>query len=172
VTAVLTGRLVAAPETEDPRGLRRTPLAIAAVALQAAPALGGPAHGARAVLVVASAVLLAAWFWTNLRVATGALRGALAVALLGAGLNLLVMVPNGGMPVSRAAIAAIDGGAVDVADGHLYKHRFADGATFLAPLGDVIPIRPLRMAASVGDLFLFAGIVACSAVVVRRCTAR
>jgi hypothetical protein len=169
MTAVLTGRDLASPETEDPRGLRRAPLAIAAVALQVAPALGGPAHDLRAVLVLASAVLLAAWFLTNLRVATGALRAALALALFGAGLNLVVMLPNGGMPVSRAAIAAIEGGTADVADGHLYKHRFADRDTFLAPLGDVIPVRPLRMAASVGDLFLLAGILACGAVVVRRC---
>jgi hypothetical protein len=129
--------------------------------------LGGPFGALRPWLVAASGVLMAGWFLVNLRGTTGLLRWGLLVALLGAGLNLVVMVPNGGMPVSKAALEAIDGGHVDVTDGHLYKHRLADGDTVLAPLGDVIPVRPLRMAASVGDVVLLAGLLVVGATFIR-----
>jgi hypothetical protein len=129
--------------------------------------LGGPFGALRPGLVVASGVLMAVWFVVNLRGATGLLRWGLAVALLGAGLNLLVMVPNGGMPVSKAALEAIDGAHVDVSDGHLYKHRLADSSTVLTPLGDVVPIRPLRMAVSVGDFVLFGGLLVVGATFLR-----
>jgi len=140
--------------------------------LQAAPGLpGGHLVALRPWLVGASGVLLAVWFVVNLRGARGVLRWGLGIALLGASMNLVVMVPNGGMPVSKAALEAIDGGHVDVSDGHLYKHRLADDDTVLAPLGDVIPVRPLRMAASVGDVVLLlglAGVVASLVAVPRR----
>jgi hypothetical protein len=111
-------------------------------------------------------VLLAAWFVVNLRGARGVLRWCLGIALFGSAMNLVVMVPNGGMPVSKAALEAIDGGHVDVADGHLYKHRLADDQTVLAPLGDVIPVRPLHMAASVGDVVLLVGVLGVAATLV------
>jgi hypothetical protein len=149
-----------APSPEaGPRGLRRPALAFVAVALQVAPAHGGQLAALRPWLVGASEVLLAVWFVLNLRGAVGALRWCLAIALVGSAMNLVVMVPNGGMPVSPAALAAIDGRGVDVADGHLYKHRLAGAGTVLAPLGDVIPVRPLRMAASAGDVVLLLGIL-------------
>ncbi|MCU1487688.1 MAG: hypothetical protein JWN67_4434 [Actinomycetia bacterium] len=150
-----------------PRGLRRPALAFAAVVLQAAPGFpGGHLLALRPWLVGASGVLMAIWFVVNLRVATGALRWALGVALLGASLNLVVMVPNGGMPVSKAALEAIDGGHVDVTDGYLYKHRLADDQTVFALLGDVIPVRPLRLAASIGDVVLLVGVLGIAATLV------
>jgi hypothetical protein len=148
-----------------PRGLRRPALAFLAVALQAAPGFpGGHLLALRPWLVAASGVLMAVWFALNLRWARGALRVALGVALLGAAMNLVVMVPNRGMPVSKAALEAIDGGHVDVTDGYLYKHRLADDDTILAPLGDVIPVRSLRMAVSAGDVVLLFGILGVAAV--------
>lgn len=147
-----------------PRGLRRPALAFGAVALQAAPGLpGGHLLALRPWLVGTSGVLMAAWFVANLRSARGLLRWGLGIALVGAAMNLVVMAPNGGMPVSKAALEAIDGGHVDVADGHLYKHRLAGEGTILAPLGDVIPVRPLRMAASVGDVVLLVGLLGVAA---------
>jgi hypothetical protein len=110
-------------------------------------------------LVAASGLLMGAWFLVNLRAATGLLRWGLGIALVGSAMNLVVMVPNGGMPVSKAALEALDSGHVDVADGHLYKHRLAGEGTVLAPLGDVIPVRPLHMAASAGDAVLVLGIL-------------
>ena len=148
------------PSEADPRGLRRPTFAFLAVALQAAPGLpGGHLVALRHWLVVASGLLLVAWFLVNVRAAVGALRVALGVALVGAAMNLAVMVPNGGMPVSPAALDAIGAGSVDVADGNLYKHRLLDDGTVLAALGDVIPVRPLGMAASAGDVVLLVGIL-------------
>lgn len=110
-------------------------------------------------LLIASGALLAAWFAVNVRAACGSCRVALAVALGGAALNLIVMVPNGGMPVSAAALADIERGDVDVTDGQLHKHRAADDNTDLAILGDVMPVRPLGMVVSAGDIALFVGLV-------------
>lgn len=138
--------------------LRRPGLAVGAVLLQAAPGLAGlDAH--RHQLVLASGVLLAAWFVVNVRSNRGATRLAIAVALAGAALNLAVMLPNGGMPVSRAALAEIGGAHVDVAEGHLYKHVVVDDDTTFAVLGDVIPVPPLGLVASVGDIVLALGLI-------------
>jgi hypothetical protein len=157
-----------APEAA-PLGLRRPTLAVLAVALQAAPGLpGGHLVDLRDGLLVASAIAITAWFALNLRAARGALRVALGVALAGGLLNLAVMLPNGGMPVAPEALAEIGGAGVDVTDGHLYKHLLIDDGTVLAFLGDVIPVRPLGMAASVGDGVLLAGLLATAAVLVRR----
>ncbi|MCU1379118.1 MAG: hypothetical protein JWN29_2101 [Acidimicrobiales bacterium] len=147
-----------------PRGLRRPVLAFVAVGFQAAPGLpGGHLLALRPWFVAASGVLMVAWFLVNLRASTGVLRWGLGIALVGSAMNLVVMVPNGGMPVSKAALEALGGGHVDVADGHLYKHRLAGEGTILAPLGDVIPVRPLNMAASAGDAVLLVGILAVAA---------
>lgn len=160
---MLARDLVPAPGSPEvgPNRLRRPLLAVLAVALQAAPGLpGGHLLALRHWLVAASAVVMLAWFVVNLRAATGLVRTALAVAFVGAAMNLAVMVPNGGMPVSAAALEAIGAGDVDVADGHLYKHRLASEDTVLGFLGDVIPVAPLGMAASAGDAVLLVGILA------------
>lgn len=159
---------VALPEAV-PRGLRRPTLAFLAVALQAAPGLpGGHLLAYRHRLVVASGVVLAGWFVANLRTAQGALRAVVGVALVGAAMNLVVMVPNGGMPVSPAALRAAGAEGIDVTDGQFYKHRLLDDDTVLGFLGDVIPVRPLGMAASAGDVVLFAGIAGIALALVGR----
>ena len=43
--------------------------------------------------------------------------------------------------------------------GQLYKHIYATSATWLRPLGDVIPVRPLHAVVSPGDLALWFGVV-------------
>ena len=147
------------PLEADPRGLRRPTLAFLAVALQAAPGLpGGHLLAYRHWFIVASGMVLAGWFGVNLRTTRGALQAGVAIAFAGAAMNLAVMVPNGGMPVSRDALRAVDAEGIDVTDGQFYKHRFLDDGTVLGFLGDVIPVRPLGMAASAGDVVLFAGI--------------
>lgn len=151
---------VESPET-DPHGLRRPMLAFLAVALQAAPGFpGGRLLDHRHWLVLASGVVLASWFVVNLRSTRGALRVGVGIALAGAAMNLVVMVPNGGMPVSPQALrdAGVEG--IDVTDGQFFKHQLLDDDTDFAFLGDVIPVRPLGMAASAGDVVLFAGIAA------------
>jgi uncharacterized protein DUF5317 len=147
------------PEPVVPRGLRWPGLAVAAVLLQALPGLRvGPFRSLRGALLVASGVLVAAWFAVNAHTTRGARRVGVAVGLFGALLNLAVMVPNGGMPVSASALAAIGHGSSDVTSGHLYKHRLADRSTVLRGLGDVIPVAPLHLVASVGDAILVAGL--------------
>lgn len=140
-------------------GLRRAELAVVAVVLQAAPGLHAGLEARRGTLLIASGVLLTGWFVINIRATRGACRIALAVALGGAALNLTVMVPNGGMPVSTTALAEIGRGDADVTDGQLYKHRVADETTHLIFLGDVLPLRPLGMVISIGDIALFVGLV-------------
>lgn len=85
-----------------------------------------------------------------------ALPGALLIAA-GLSLNLLVIVLNGGMPVSlRAARAA----GFD-ASGYLasaVKHRVQGPGTLLPFLGDVIPLPLIQKVVSVGDIVLGAGI--------------
>ena len=45
-----------------------------------------------------------------------------------------------------------------VSSGHLYKHVAATASSDLRPLGDVIPLRPLKTVVSVGDIVMLAGI--------------
>jgi len=76
-------------------------------------------------------------------------------------LNLLVIVLNQGMPVSRSAVVA--SGQADtltrlVDDGGA-KHHLADEDDHLRFLGDVIAIRPLEQAISVGDVFTYGGVM-------------
>lgn len=81
-----------------------------------------------------------------------------AAFLMGAGLalNLAVTLPNGGMPVSQAAIRIAGGHDVTVAD---RRHQIARPGDVLAPLGDTIPLpKPIGVVVSPGDLLLYAGI--------------
>jgi hypothetical protein len=75
-------------------------------------------------------------------------------------LNIAVILPNGGMPVRTAAV--VDAGIVEseeVAriDVGSRRHLERDDDV-LVPLGDVIPLAPLREVVSVGDLVLAAGL--------------
>jgi len=71
-------------------------------------------------------------------------------------LNAVVILANGGMPVSPAALARLgaDPGTVPLVG----KHQLLTDATHLPALADVIPVPPLPMILSIGDLVLVAGI--------------
>lgn len=72
-------------------------------------------------------------------------------------LNAVVMAANGAMPVSPAAVEALQlGRDVEVPLG---KHTMLDEDTLLPWLADVIPVRPLRSVLSLGDVVLAVGIV-------------
>lgn len=76
---------------------------------------------------------------------------------LGFTLNVLVILANGGMPVSPDAIRAMGGdptGAVLAG-----KHHMMTAATALPWLADVIPVPPIDLIVSVGDLVLIAGMI-------------
>ena len=84
-------------------------------------------------------------------------RAGMALIALGFTLNVLVILANGGMPVSQEAIAALGG---DPATATLVgKHVLMTDATILAFLGDVIPVGAVDMIVSWGDLVLLVGMV-------------
>lgn len=109
-------------------------------------------------VVVATVALLSWWFAANVGAQRGVLRAAVVLAGLGWCANAVVMVANGGMPVSRWAVAKAHGHVDRIGHGHLDKHIAAASHTSLRFLGDVIGIRPLRGVFSVGDFALAAGI--------------
>ena len=103
-------------------------------------------------VLVVSQVLILAWILRNAEISPPGL------ALVGAGLvlNAIVMTANGAMPVDPQAMAALGLGDLQVPPG---KHTLLTEATRFAPLGDVIPLPPLRSIISVGDVVLAVGLV-------------
>ena len=141
-------------------GIRLPALPFAALALQYAAGLE-PLDGGRfehpAVLV--SHAVIAVWLTVNVVGLTGWRRVGAGLALAGWLLNLAVMLPNGGMPVSTAAMADAGRVVTDVTDGHLSKHVPLDDATVLPQLADIHPLPALRLVYSAGDVLLLAGLL-------------
>src|SRR5690606_29400366 len=100
----------------------------AQLALTALTAAGVRTGVVGSALLVASQVALVAFVWAN-----RALPGMVLVAL-GFGLNALVIIANGAMPVSATAIAAITSEPVAIAAG---KHRILSADDRLPWLADV-----------------------------------
>jgi hypothetical protein len=125
-------------------------------------------HDVRADLGVSPAVpsygLLGLWLIINTARFTGLLRISMAIVVLGWAMNVAVMAANGGMPVAPAAQQRANDTA-PVEEGQLFKHVVATSETDLAWLGDSIPVRPLRMVISAGDIALWLGVIATVAVV-------
>lgn len=137
-------------------GLRAPLVIFAAVGLQLG--LGLAPAGWRPAGLAASSALVGAWLVLNLRQRPPVLRIAVGLLAVGWLLNLAVMVPNRGMPVSDAALARIGAPPeLDVADGNLYKHVPADSGTAVPWLADVVPLAPLGAVVSVGDLVMAVG---------------
>lgn len=134
--------------------LRSTWLVFAAVGLQLL--LGGlatfatPGEILGPGLLAASQVALLAFITRN-RYLPG-----LLLVLLGFGLNALVIIPNGGMPVDSDALAAVSGPDATIEEPG--KHRLLEDGDALPWLADVIAIPLLRTVVSVGDLVLAAGV--------------
>jgi hypothetical protein len=85
-------------------------------------------------------------------------RRGMALIAIGFTLNVLVILANGGMPVSPDAIAFLGGDpSTAVIAG---KHHLMTADTILPWLGDVIPVpRPASIIISVGDIVLVAGMI-------------
>lgn len=83
-------------------------------------------------------------------------RSGMVLVGLGFLLNATVILANRGMPVSPDALRRL--GADPATLPVVGKHRLMTDATHLPALADVIPIPPLPMILSVGDLVLVAGI--------------
>lgn len=73
---------------------------------------------------------------------------------LGAGLNVVVIAANGGMPVDSGALARVGRENVDVTQGFLYKHVRMTTDTRLSWLADRIPVPIQRNVISVGDVVM------------------
>lgn len=116
--------------------------------------------GAHVVLLGASYVAAGTWLALNiprrpLAVATG-----LAVVAVGWVLNMCVVLANGDMPVSSAALARIGAGAALVHGGGPFaKHMQLGAGAPLSFLGDTIPVVPLNSVVSIGDLVIIFGLV-------------
>ena len=89
-------------------------------------------------------------------------RPGLLLFAVGVLLNALVVIANGGMPITRQAVIRSDQGstlpALDAGEGGA-KHHLANDDSVLLILGDVTGVpAPIGAAVSVGDLVLYAGI--------------
>ena len=89
-------------------------------------------------------------------------RPGLLLFAVGVLLNALVVIANGGMPITRQAVIRSDQAstlpALDAGEGGA-KHHLANDDSVLVILGDVTGVpAPIGAAVSVGDLVLYAGI--------------
>jgi hypothetical protein len=129
-------------------------VALAGLALQVVPLPHGASRAAVTSVMVMSYVLLIAFLWVNRQLP------AVPLVLVGLSLNLVVIAPNGGMPVSASAVRAAGGTVAEVpVAGTTGKHHLMSDKDVLRPLGDVIPgPPPLGVVLSIGDVLLYAGV--------------
>jgi len=107
-------------------------------------------------LLIGSYVLLLAFAVRNLRTM------GFPLILAGLALNLAVIAPNGGMPVTREAVIGSGQANLmrDLREGHLAKHHLESSQDVLRPLDDRFVLGPpIRQVASVGDALIYAGLV-------------
>jgi hypothetical protein len=124
-------------------------MAILGLALQGVPLRD--AHAAFLALL-GSYVVLIAFCLVNRRLVAAPL------LLLGLALNLAVVAPNRGMPVNEAAVRSIT--SVPETRSVTGKHHMQTTSDVVPALGDVIPVpEPFGVILSVGDVFLYAGVV-------------
>ena len=112
-------------------------------------------------LVLVSHAVVAAWLVVNAISQVGWRRAGVVLALVGWLMNMAVMLPNGGMPVSPDAVTALAGRgrSVDVSEGHRSKHVLLDDDTVLAPLADVHVLPAIDVVYSAGDVVLALGLL-------------
>lgn len=130
------------------------PLVFAALALQVG-AEAVPGDAVALGMVIASYVALLAFAALNVR------HAGMPLVAIGAALNFVVIVANGGMPISAEA-AARAGYAGPAAEQLLLRGKHvldAGGDVVLRPLSDVIPLWRAPAVASVGDLVIWAGLI-------------
>jgi hypothetical protein len=123
---------------------------LAGVALQLIPASG----------TLGVALLLSSFALLALAVAANLRLPGFPLILTGLALNFLVIVVNGGMPVTAHALAASGQQATlkDLVQNGGTKHHLATSADDLVVLADDIPLgAPVRQAVSIGDILAYSG---------------
>lgn len=128
-------------------------LAIGAAAQWVPELLDVPERAAFAAVVV-SYLALAAFAVANLHLV------GMSVVLVGLGLNIAVIFPNGGMPVRAEAVVragVVRADEVAALDYGSKRHLERDDDV-LTVLGDIVPVAPLGEVVSFGDLILAAGV--------------
>jgi hypothetical protein len=153
--------------------LRWTGLLWAALLLQVvsdfAPALRDDIEGTLRFSVLIPVYLLASgWLLINLQGRRRLLQLALLAVLIGGGLNGVTMALNGGMPHRVEAEAAAGITAADRTHAAASpKHNLDDSDVRLSWLGDVVPVRPVRLLISAGDVAILLGIAGIVAAAMR-----
>jgi Family of unknown function (DUF5317) len=156
--AILLGYLLGGRLTGFERiRLRWWGLIIVGLAIQFVPlpeGEGGTDLIVRTAALAVSYTLLVAFAIANLRVP------GMPLMLVGVVANFVVIVANGGMPVSESAV--IESGQVSDLAGlrqGLDKHHLLDDGDVLTFLADVIGIpKPIGQAISIGDVFVYVGL--------------
>lgn len=136
--------------------LRGWPLALGGLLLQLVPFPSSTPHWLTFAALMVSFGMLIAFALLNLK-----FKG-VPVILFGLCLNALVIGLNSGMPVTREAL--VNSGQQDLVQDLIQhggaKHHLATDDDVLLALGDVIGIPPpIGQAVSVGDIFVYAGMV-------------
>ena len=129
-------------------------LAIAGVVLQFVPLTGTPGYWA----LLGSFVLLLAFAALNIR-APGFI-----LIMAGLFLNVIVIVANHGMPVTREALvrSGQEATLADLRANGGAKHHLAEGDATLLSLGDAIALpQPIGQAVSAGDVSVHLGVAWC-----------
>jgi hypothetical protein len=136
--------------------LRWWGLALGGLVLQVAPYPSHIAHWAAFLILLASFVMLIVFGVANRRVM------GLPIILFGLCLNLLVIGVNQGMPVTKHALVSSGQGGLleDLIQHGGAKHHLATSDDNLVFLSDAIGIpKPIGQAVSVGDIFVYAGLI-------------
>ena len=137
-------------------------LVLGTIAVQAAldvPGVRAWPSDLRFAIVVVTYLVVAWWVFENARASSGGAHSGLGLVGVGWTLNLLVIVPNRGMPVSESSLEGAGiAPSTPVTVGHLSKHVSLDHGTVLRVLGDVIPLSWFRSVVSIGDLVMAVGI--------------
>jgi hypothetical protein len=117
----------------------------------------GAHHGVPPLALICAAGM--AFLALNLRGRTRALRIGFTLLAVGAALNVTAIAANGRMPYSVAAAKRVGMTAAERAQAaHLVKNMPATDTTAVRWLGDVLPVAPIHLVMSLGDLVLLLGI--------------
>lgn len=117
-------------------------------------------RGAHLAFLGASYAGAGIWLAMNIPRRPVAVATGLVVVGVGWLLNMCVVLANGDMPVSLAALTRIGAGSALVHGGGPFaKHVQLTAGASLSCLGDTIPVVPLNSVVSIGDLVMLIGLV-------------